>query len=115
MLALAMLALIATGCTSPTTTGNGTGSTTTPTASEPADPQPSTDEPKSAAPSPGQAQECPAGTCAEGLECIEYYGIAGTSGPKFTSCEMRCKSGACPDGQQCVTISDGPGQVCRPK
>lgn len=49
--------------------------------------------------------------------CIEYYGIAGPSGPKFASCEIRCggeKNVACPDDLQCVTIADGPGQVCRP-
>jgi|GEM_PF-2713885 len=52
------------------------------------------------------------GTCADGLECMKYYGIAGPNGPEFTSCEMRCEAG-CPTGTECVTISDGPGQVCR--
>ena len=120
MLALAMLALIATGCTCPATGGTSGGSTTTPSAGDPSGqnppaPQPGPEEPAPAAPSPKQGEECPAGICAQGLECVEYYGIAGTSGPKFTSCEIRCKGGACPDGQQCATIADGPGQVCRPK
>jgi len=53
--------------------------------------------------------------CAEGLTCVEFYGIAGANGPSMTSCEIRCKADkACPDGQHCVTVSDGPGQVCRP-
>ncbi|HMI89584.1 MAG TPA: hypothetical protein VK550_36170 [Polyangiaceae bacterium] len=64
-----------------------------------------------------QGQTCEDGKCARGLECISYYGFAGTAGPKFTACEIRCQmSGkpACPSGQSCVTISDGPGSVCRP-
>ena len=64
---------------------------------------------------PGQAEPCAKGRCAAGLACIEYYGIAGPRGPKFTSCEIRCGGGgACPGGQRCVTVADGPGQVCRP-
>lgn len=83
----------------------------------------STDEPTptTAVPSkdlPTQGQPCPKGGCAKGLTCISYYGIAGPSGPKFSSCEIRClhkgAAGTCPDGQRCVTIADGPGQVCRP-
>jgi hypothetical protein len=64
-----------------------------------------------------QGQTCEDGKCARGLECISYYGFAGSAGPKFTACEIRCQmSGkpACPSGQTCVTISDGPGSVCRP-
>jgi hypothetical protein len=65
---------------------------------------------------PQQGEPCPDRVCAEGLTCVEYYGIAGPSGPLFTSCEIRCgaKDGQCPCGQQCITIYDGPGQVCRP-
>ena len=64
---------------------------------------------------PRQAEPCPAGRCAAGLACVEYYGIAGPRGGKFTSCEIRCgRGGACPGGQRCVTVADGPGQVCRP-
>jgi hypothetical protein len=63
---------------------------------------------------PEQAQPCAEGRCAPGLTCVEYYGIAGPRGGKFTSCEIRCSDGTkCPDGQVCTTIADGPGQVCR--
>ena len=66
-------------------------------------------------PGPGIGQACASGVCASGLECVEYYGIAGPSGPKFTSCEIRCQGGAaCPGGMSCVTVADGPGAVCRP-
>jgi hypothetical protein len=64
---------------------------------------------------PRQGEACPDARCADGLACIEYYGIAGPRGGTFTSCEIRCtKSDGCPSGQQCVTIADGPGEVCRP-
>jgi hypothetical protein len=64
---------------------------------------------------PGIGETCGAGdACATGLECVAYYGFAGTRGPRFTSCEVRCvKDGQCPKGRHCVTISDGPGSVCR--
>lgn len=65
---------------------------------------------------PRQSQPCPQGDCGDGLKCLTYYGIAGPQGPKFTSCEIPCagRSSVCPAGQACVTIADGPGQVCRP-
>jgi hypothetical protein len=54
--------------------------------------------------------------CAQGLSCTTYYGIAGANGPAFQSCELKCGSDAdCAAGTHCITISDGPGQVCRPK
>ncbi len=55
------------------------------------------------------------GTCAPGASCARYYGIAGPSGPEFSSCEIACADdkAACPDGSSCVTIADGPGPVCR--
>jgi eight-cysteine-cluster-containing protein len=66
-----------------------------------------------------QGMPCADGKCAAGLSCVKYYGIAGPNGPAFTSCEIRCGlSGAtkgCPAGQKCITIADGPGQVCRPQ
>jgi eight-cysteine-cluster-containing protein len=64
---------------------------------------------------PGQGQTCAeGGRCHDGLTCVEYYGVAGKRGPKFSSCEIPCGRGkTCPDGQECVTIADGPGQVCR--
>ena len=53
-------------------------------------------------------------TCKPGQACIEYYGIAGPKGPKFSSCEVKCgKDGSCPKPTTCVTIADGPGRVCR--
>jgi hypothetical protein len=53
--------------------------------------------------------------CAKGLECVKYYGIAGARGPQFKTCEVKCdKKQACPSGTKCITIADGPGQVCRP-
>jgi len=66
-------------------------------------------------PTAGQGEPCDEATCDDELTCVEYYGIAGPSGPKFTSCEIPCVDASpCPDGQSCVTIADGPGQVCRP-
>lgn len=54
--------------------------------------------------------------CDKPQVCLEYYGVAGPSGPRFASCEIPCGEGraACPEDQACVTIADGPGQVCRP-
>jgi hypothetical protein len=53
--------------------------------------------------------------CATGLSCVSYFGIAGGSGPEFKTCEIPCaQPGAvCPSGQACVTVADGPGQVCQ--
>lgn len=65
---------------------------------------------------PGQGEKCGANdACAAGLTCRAYFGIAGPRGPEFKSCEIPCadKSATCPAGQKCVTIADGPGQVCR--
>lgn len=61
-------------------------------------------------------QPCGAGdSCAAGATCKTYYGFAGPSGPSFKSCEIACgpAGGACPAGTNCVTVSDGPGSVCR--
>lgn len=80
-----------------------------PDVTPPPDPPPPT--------APAQGQKCGEGdACAPGLTCIKYYGIAGPSGPSFSSCEIRCggkKKGACPAGQTCGVIADGPGEVCR--
>jgi hypothetical protein len=64
---------------------------------------------------PAQGATCgDDGKCAKGLTCVKYYGFAGPKGPEFKSCEIPCAGGkACPSGQQCVTVADGPGQVCR--
>lgn len=61
-----------------------------------------------------QGEPCNEMDCADGLDCIEYSGIAGPSGPTLTSCEIPCADNdSCPTGQACITIADGPGQVCR--
>lgn len=64
---------------------------------------------------PEQGAACSADEkCAKGLACVKYYGVAGPKGPEFKSCEIRCAGGqACPAGQKCMTVADGPGQVCR--
>src|SRR5262245_59762291 len=66
-------------------------------------------------PTARQGEACSDMDCDDGLDCIEYYGVGGAQGPTFTSCEIPCSdSDGCPDGQSCITIADGPGQVCRP-
>jgi hypothetical protein len=66
-------------------------------------------------PLPQQGEPCPNHVCDRGLACVSYYGIAGPRGPLFTSCEIKCgDTSDCPGGQACVTIADGPGEVCRP-
>jgi hypothetical protein len=83
--------------------------------STPTDPQPPT--PSATEEPPVQGERCgDAGVCAEDTTCVEFFGIAGASGPKFSSCEIPCPNpdSACPEGQQCITIADGPGRVCRP-
>jgi eight-cysteine-cluster-containing protein len=67
---------------------------------------------------PKQTENCTADyKCGPGLTCKRYRGIAGAAGPEFKTCEIPCsgKGSTCPAGQTCVTIADGPGQVCRPK
>lgn len=64
-----------------------------------------------------QGGDCSAedAVCASGTVCVAYFGIAGPQGPEFKSCEIPCShpGATCPLGQSCVTIADGPGQVCR--
>lgn len=66
-------------------------------------------------PAPGIGETCGANdACAKGLTCVAYYGIAGARGPQFKSCEIKCTDDkACPADHRCITIADGPGQVCR--
>jgi hypothetical protein len=53
-------------------------------------------------------------SCQAGASCVAYYGIAGPNGPEFKSCEVTCAGkGGCPEGTRCVTVADGPGEVCR--
>lgn len=84
------------------TQGPGSGSAAPPSPSWPAG-------------GPGIGENCgPNDSCAQGLTCVSYYGIAGPRGPQFKSCEIKCQAQTdCPSGLKCVTIADGPGQVCR--
>jgi hypothetical protein len=86
----------------PPTQGSGSGSTS----------EPAPNWPKQA---PGIGENCgPNDTCAKGTTCVSYYGIAGARGPQFKTCEIKCTAdSACPADHKCVTIADGPGQVCR--
>lgn len=74
--------------------------------------EPAPNWPKAA---PGIGENCgPNDSCAKGLTCVSYYGIAGARGPQFKTCEIKCTADAqCPAGHKCVTVADGPGQVCR--
>ncbi len=51
------------------------------------------------------------GRCEAPLVCVRYYGYAG----EFSSCEIKCGADAdCPPALRCVSITRGPGSVCRP-
>jgi len=51
--------------------------------------------------------------CGYMFTCVSYYGIAGPSGPQFSTCEIPCSDASqCPAQTWCTTIADGPGQVC---
>lgn len=113
-LLIATLALACDGQTAkPPTTGSGSG----PVAATAGEPTPNTPPPAdSGAPAEpgGGGAVCGDKTCAADEQCIEYYGIAGPSGPKFKECGIPCPSGkGCPEGKTCQTIADGPGPVCR--
>jgi len=88
--------------TPPPTQGSGGGSTA----------EPAPNWPK---PAPGIGENCgDKDACAQGLTCVAYFGIAGARGPQFKTCEIKCTTDAsCPADHKCVTIADGPGQVCR--
>ncbi len=111
-----------------TTPGSG-GGTTTPGTGGGTTPGSGTPKPGSGTPKPGsgggsgaalpkQGENCTDDyKCAAGLTCKRYRGIAGARGPEFKTCEIPCTGAgkSCPAGQTCVTIADGPGQVCKPK
>lgn len=85
-----------------------------PTTPTPPPPPTGTDTP-SAPSTQGLGEKCAENGCQTGQACVHYFGIAGPKGPEFTSCEIACADGAaCPEGTTCITIADGPGQVCRP-
>lgn len=81
-------------------------------------PEPAPAEPTPVEPTPSEPSTCNGQTCESPRRCISYYGIAGPSGPMFHACEIPCdhgiENGGCPDGMRCVTIADGPGEVCQP-
>jgi hypothetical protein len=64
----------------------------------------------------GLHADCTNRTCATELTPIQFYGIAGPSGPLFCSCEIPCSGPTdrttCPTGLACTHIADGPGNVC---
>jgi len=105
----AVAVLAACPSSTPSTTTTSAPTETPPTTTGPT--TPSTEQPAG----PGRGEPCGADdACAPGLGCVRYYGIAGPRGPEFRSCESRCSpTGGCPDGTTCITIADGPGQVCR--
>ena len=94
------LVLLALGCRPPASADAGGG--------EPHEPEP---------PRAEQTPMCEGQPCESPRQCISYYGIAGPSGPLFHACEIPCsresEGGGCPDGMRCVTIADGPGDVCQ--
>ena len=65
----------------------------------------------------GGGAPCGDAVCRPEETCIGYYGIAGPSGPMFYTCAIPCRRGApndgCPEGRRCVTIADGPGDICQ--
>lgn len=65
--------------------------------------------------SPGIGETCgPGDVCGAGT-CVKFFGIAGPRGPEFKQCEIKCDAKTlCSGGHTCITIADGPGQVCRP-
>lgn len=72
-------------------------------------------KPSTPAGTPKLGDNCGANdACGPGQTCVKYYGIAGARGPEFKTCEIKCdKKQKCPSGTSCITIADGPGQVCR--
>ncbi len=119
----ALFALLLAACSSHEEPAANPSSAEPATAEAPATPEPAAQEP-AGADTPAQSgdekvaqgQPCEGKVCGDGLTCVSYYGIAGPQGPKFSSCEIPCADAkdACPTGQRCVTVADGPGQVCRP-
>jgi hypothetical protein len=123
MRALLPFLFVACGCPqkpAPATSGPTTMPTPVqPPAQQPAQQPPAQQPPAQPPPAqtaaPGIGETCGAGdACGQGLTCVKYFGIAGPRGGEFKSCEIRCQASAqCPAGHNCVTIADGPGQVCR--
>ncbi len=116
LLALALLGGCR-GAPSSAESPSSAGERTDPPEPEPAEPEPAEPEPAEPEPKP-KPPLCNGQPCAAPRECLGYFGIAGPSGPRFEACEIRCERGTgdndgCPEGTRCVTIADGPGDVCR--
>lgn len=107
-----LIARMALGFAFVTLAAAGCGATPKPPATDPTpvtDPAPVTMDLTKLGAACGDDDGCEVGSCAK------YYGIAGPSGPEFSSCEIACDTKpGCPDGTECATIADGPGAVCRP-
>jgi len=121
-LALSGASLFACCSKSSKSASDATTATTTTTATAPAvvadqEPAPALPVPATEPVVSGTApsQMCGDKTCEPGQTCVSYYGIAGSKGPKFQSCERVCKtdSDCFKDAPTCKTIADGPGSVCR--
>lgn len=58
--------------------------------------------------------ECVDDECEGGLTPVHFFGIAGPSGPEFCWCTIPCAEDPdmCPETTSCVTVADGPGEVC---
>lgn len=100
---LSLAVVLALGCRHPPASSESSGDPT---------PRP---EPPLTLPPP----TCNGKPCEPPRQCISYFGIAGPSGPTFYACEIPCEpgltNGGCPEDMRCVTIADGPGDVCRPR
>jgi hypothetical protein len=78
------------------------------------DPVPDTSNDQPVVSTQGLHQSCKNGVvCAQGQECVRYYGYAGPSGQSFATCEIPCKTNNdCPGTLSCGNYADGPGYVC---
>jgi hypothetical protein len=117
-LLLLLLAACPAGSQGPVSPPGGSGSAVEPgpgpgSATEP-DPGPGPDPGREPPAGPRLGEPCgPGDACGEG-SCVSYFGIAGPRGGELKSCEIRCDAkGGCANGRQCITVADGPGQVCR--
>lgn len=113
---VALVLVLAAGCPQSPGGGAGPGTGMRPTPGSGSAPGPGSGSgtPTTGEERPKLGEPCtPDGVCGEGT-CVKYYGIAGPRGGEFTSCEIRCDAdGRCEGNRKCITIADGPGQVCR--
>jgi hypothetical protein len=94
------------------TPGTGTPGTGTPGTGTPGTGTTSGSTPPREGPKLGEPC-APGDVCGEGA-CVTYFGIAGARGGELKSCEIRCDpTRPCEGERKCITVTDGPGQVCR--